>query len=104
VELLIEEEALVDVEAADDARVDVGTAEEARVDVGATEETPDELAPLLLQPNWTLLISQFTVVLENPDQTKAVIALVLAPDQELSGTVIVCEAPVSPVTSYQYEV
>jgi hypothetical protein len=57
-----------------------------------------------LQPNWILLICHVAVVLEKPAHTNAVMAFALAPENELSGTVMVCVLPVRPLTPKYCEV
>ena len=68
-------------------------------DVAGREEL-DELPPLAPHASW-ILLSCHVLVLENPDHTNAVIAFAFAPVHADKGTVITCEAPVSPVTMYQ---
>jgi hypothetical protein len=74
--------------------VETATEEEAGLLV---ETTTEEEATVPPHPNWMLLNCQPATLLENADQTKAVMALALAPVKELSGTVIVWDAPVKPL-------
>lgn len=66
------------------------------LDTGLEVEDGTVAAP---QPNCTWLISHVTVVLENALQAKAVTALLLAPANEVNGTVTVWVAPVRPLTT-----
>jgi hypothetical protein len=96
--LMVVEEAglLVDTTAVEEAGllVDTATVEEA----GLLEAT----APP--HPNWMLLNCHPATLLENPDQTKAVMALPFAPVKELRGMVTVCEAPVKPLIVKNFDV
>jgi hypothetical protein len=91
---------------ADDERV-LEAMEDERIDDDDVEDTLDEeeLPPVLPpQPSWMLLNCHVAVVLENPDQTKAVIALALAPEKDDRGMFTVCVDPVNPVTEKNLEV
>lgn len=75
----------------DTARLDdTALVEEAALLEAAAEEA---VPP---QPNWMLPSVHVVVVEENPDQTKAVTALPLAPENWVKGIVMVCVPPVKP--------
>jgi hypothetical protein len=81
------------------AREDVEAGLEEETTTGVDEATWElETDPELPHPNWMLLSCQVAVLLEKPDQTKAVTAAPLAPENELSGTLMVWEFPVRLLT------
>jgi len=80
---------------------DAGLEDEPAIDDATIDDAglDDEEALELEQAKLTLLSCQPAVLVENPDHTTAVMALALAPDHDVQGTVTVCVAPVRAVTT-----
>jgi hypothetical protein len=92
----LEDDATTDGATDDTGREDEPTKDEAALEEDATTATDE--ADELEQTKLTLLNCHPAVLVENVDQTTAVIALALAPVQDVHGIVIVCVLPVKPET------
>jgi hypothetical protein len=94
----LEDDATTDGAIEDAGREDEPTKEEAALEDGATTDGATDEATEFEQTKLTLLNCHPAALVENVDQTTAVIALAFAPVQDVHGTVIVCVLPVKPET------